>query len=168
MLFHDLDADGEQDVNEPGLDGRTVFLDANDNGVLEEGEPWTVMGLSGPNGTAPSVAGAFSLSPLSPGSYRLAADAGAGWRRVERRIERVSVGKGGREAEGWSYLSSISGDGRFVAFVYRLRIWCSEIRMVRKTSSCTTCKIARSRKSAFRRCVGIQAVAEPRRTFCGV
>jgi subtilisin family serine protease/Tol biopolymer transport system component len=117
VLYHDLDEDGEQDVNEFGLAGRTVFLDANNNGIVDETEPTAVTTVAGPDGTASSVGGAFSLPQLSPGSYRLAAIVGAAWERVERRIERVSVGKGGREAEGRSYLPSISGDGRFVAFL---------------------------------------------------
>ena len=36
--WHDLDEDGEQDSGEPGLEGWTVFLDMNANGLLDDGE----------------------------------------------------------------------------------------------------------------------------------
>ena len=37
--FHDLDRDGLQDIGEPGLDGWTVYVDLNDNNILEPAEP---------------------------------------------------------------------------------------------------------------------------------
>ena len=45
--FEDLDFDGAQDAGEAGLAGATVFADANDNGVLDEGELWTTTDSAG-------------------------------------------------------------------------------------------------------------------------
>ena len=38
VKFHDLDADGVKDAEEPGLGGWTIFLDANANGIFDAGE----------------------------------------------------------------------------------------------------------------------------------
>jgi len=37
VKFHDLNGDGIRDANEPGLEGWTIFLDRDGNGVLDEG-----------------------------------------------------------------------------------------------------------------------------------
>ena len=39
--FHDLDRDGFNEAGEPGLVGWTIYLDRNDNGVLDGTEPST-------------------------------------------------------------------------------------------------------------------------------
>jgi hypothetical protein len=46
--FHDQNANGIRDMDEPGLSGFTVFSDENGNGQLDVGEPSSV---SGPDGT---------------------------------------------------------------------------------------------------------------------
>jgi len=45
--FEDLDCDGEQGSAESGLEGVVVFADANDNGVLDEGEYSTTTDSNG-------------------------------------------------------------------------------------------------------------------------
>ncbi|KAA5546992.1 tandem-95 repeat protein [Roseiconus nitratireducens] len=45
--FNDLDGDGVQDPNEPGLAGWTIFLDVNDNAVLDPFERSTVTDADG-------------------------------------------------------------------------------------------------------------------------
>jgi subtilisin-like proprotein convertase family protein len=45
--FDDLDGNGTQDANEPGLAGWTVFLDDNNNSVLDPGERSTVTDAAG-------------------------------------------------------------------------------------------------------------------------
>jgi len=57
--FNDLDRDGVRDAGEPGLAGWTIFLDANDNGLLDTGEVATVTGSDG----------LFQFLDLAPGSY---------------------------------------------------------------------------------------------------
>ncbi len=38
----DNNGNGQQDANEPGLAGVTIYLDLNNNGSLDNGEPFTV------------------------------------------------------------------------------------------------------------------------------
>lgn len=45
--FHDLDGDGYQDAGEPGLEAWTIYLDENDNGVLDAGEVSTTTDANG-------------------------------------------------------------------------------------------------------------------------
>ncbi len=47
QVFDDDDQDGVQDRGEGGVDGSTVFIDANTNGVFDDGEPNVVTGPSG-------------------------------------------------------------------------------------------------------------------------
>jgi hypothetical protein len=61
-VFHDLDADGTKDAGEPALTSRpTVYIDANNNALLDDGERGAVVGSSG----------AFTLGSLAPNVYRL-------------------------------------------------------------------------------------------------
>ena len=46
-LFADLAGDGVFSAEKPALEGRLVFLDLNNNGVLDEGEPTTVTNANG-------------------------------------------------------------------------------------------------------------------------
>ena len=60
-LFIDYNADAVQESGEAGVVGRTVFLDANGNGVLDPGEPSALTG----------AAGAYSFTGIVPGTYTL-------------------------------------------------------------------------------------------------
>jgi hypothetical protein len=60
-VFGDLDADGDLNGDEIGLAGRTVYIDANDNGSLDEGEVSTVTGENG----------AYRFTDLGPGTYHV-------------------------------------------------------------------------------------------------
>lgn len=57
--WQDLDNDGEWDIGEPGLEGWTIYLDANDNSTLDPGEESTATGHDG----------SYCLSNLAPGTY---------------------------------------------------------------------------------------------------
>lgn len=46
-LFHDLNGDAALDANEPMLEGRTVWIDADDDAVFDEGESSTVTDTAG-------------------------------------------------------------------------------------------------------------------------
>ncbi|MGF1493932.1 MAG: cadherin-like domain-containing protein [Microcoleaceae cyanobacterium] len=56
--WSDLDRDGSRN-NEPGLPGVQIYLDLNDNGILDNGEPVEVTDESGE----------YEFTNLSPGSY---------------------------------------------------------------------------------------------------
>lgn len=45
--YEDLDGDGVRDPNEPGLGGVTVYVDLNDNGAFDAGEPSAVTAADG-------------------------------------------------------------------------------------------------------------------------
>ena len=67
--WNDLDGDGVRDKGEPGLSGWTVFLDTNQNGILDSGERSTTTGADG----------SYSFTGLSVGTYTVAEVAQSGW-----------------------------------------------------------------------------------------
>ncbi len=67
--FHDRDGDGRQDPGEEGLAGWTIYLDLNNNGVLDGNEPTE---LTGANGTY-----VFEQRPTGP--YVVREVIAAGW-----------------------------------------------------------------------------------------
>src|SRR5207249_637734 len=69
LLFQDTDGGGTRESGDPGLSGRTVYLDANGNGTLDTGETSTTSDSSGN----------YSFSGLGPGTYRVRQALPAGW-----------------------------------------------------------------------------------------
>src|SRR5262249_35879166 len=67
--FEDIDGDGSRGPAEPALPNWVIFLDNNDNGVLDAGEP---------NVTTPG-SGAYSFGPLGPGTYHVREVLRPGW-----------------------------------------------------------------------------------------
>lgn len=61
VKFDDLDGNATKDAGEPGLEDWTIYVDDNDNGQLDNSE---IRVQSGSNGS-------YSISGLSPGTYRL-------------------------------------------------------------------------------------------------
>ncbi|MCI0464593.1 MAG: MSCRAMM family adhesin SdrC, partial [Gemmataceae bacterium] len=59
--FHDVNGNANQDAGESGLPGWTIFLDPNNNGILDIGESSTLTDASGN----------FSFLNLGPGTYRV-------------------------------------------------------------------------------------------------
>ena len=57
-VFRDFNLDTQQNSGEPALAGQTVYLDLNNNGVLDSGEPTSVT----------SASGAFSFTGVAPGT----------------------------------------------------------------------------------------------------
>ncbi len=86
IKYVDADGDGQHDNDEELLAGITVYLDNDDDGVLDSGETWTVTGTDGSYffqveaGTyvvrAEVSAGSTATSPLDPESYTVAVDIG--------------------------------------------------------------------------------------------
>ncbi len=81
-IYADLDYDGEADPDEPGLAGVTVYLDANDNAVLDwtdgdgdgawdegEGERWTLTAADDPGSADVNEAGSYRFDELPSGDY---------------------------------------------------------------------------------------------------
>ncbi|MFW6108061.1 MAG: glycoside hydrolase family 113, partial [bacterium] len=68
-VFDDLDADGARDPGEPGLPGRAVYLDLDDDGALGDTEPHT----------SSSWAGAYEFTGLAAGTYTVRQVGRPGW-----------------------------------------------------------------------------------------
>ncbi len=69
QVFHDFNGTGTKETGEPGLSGWTVFLDANNNGILDVGERSAVT----------DVGGSYTVADLGPGIYRLRQVPQSGW-----------------------------------------------------------------------------------------
>jgi hypothetical protein len=61
FVFHDFNTDGQQNSSDSGLAGVTVFLDLNNNGILDPGEQTATT----------SSSGAYSFTGLADGTYVL-------------------------------------------------------------------------------------------------
>ncbi len=66
VAFSDLDQDGLRDAGETGLAGRTIFLDSDDDGVLDDGERTAVTGSDGSYSFAGLSAGVVVLRQVVP------------------------------------------------------------------------------------------------------
>jgi 6-phosphogluconolactonase (cycloisomerase 2 family) len=60
-VFQDIDADGIKDPGEPGVSGRTVYLDVNDNGIFDGSDLSTT--------TSTSPAGFYAFGGLRSSNY---------------------------------------------------------------------------------------------------
>ncbi len=76
LVFNDLDGNGLRDVDaatglptEPGLEGWTIFLDSNNNQVLDSGEQSTVSDSTG----------TYRFLSLAPGNYEVTLQLPEGW-----------------------------------------------------------------------------------------
>ena len=69
--WNDLDGNGSRDSGEAGLAGVTIFLDQNNNGVLDTDEPSTV--TSGDDVETPQdETGSYQFTDLSAGTFTVA------------------------------------------------------------------------------------------------
>ena len=62
--FHDLDANGIHDNGEPGLEDWKIYIDANNNGQYDIGEPNTITDSNGD----------YEFLELTPDTYTIAED----------------------------------------------------------------------------------------------
>ena len=74
IKFNDLNGNGDRDsdgddVLEPGLAGVSIYLDENNNGVLDEGEPLQVTATDNPDTSDIDETGQYEFSDLSAGVY---------------------------------------------------------------------------------------------------
>jgi RHS repeat-associated protein len=67
--FEDIDGDSMRDEGEPGLSGWTIYLDVNNNSILDDGERSTVTDTDG----------AYAFPNLFPGTYFVTEVVPAGW-----------------------------------------------------------------------------------------
>ena len=67
--FHDLDADGARDAGEPGLAGWTIYVDYDNDSVLDANEPSAVTAADG----------TYTITGINPGTWNVREVAQAGW-----------------------------------------------------------------------------------------
>ncbi|MBD2186167.1 hypothetical protein H6G03_34785 [Planktothrix sp. FACHB-1375] len=67
--WNDSDKDGVRDLGEPGLANRTIFLDKNQNGILNASETYTTTDANGN----------YAFTNLMPGGYTVAQLSQVGW-----------------------------------------------------------------------------------------
>lgn len=121
VLYEDLNSNGRQDANEVGLAGRTVFLDSNNNGILDPGETFTQTEADDPDTATVIDSGGFTFSDMAPGVYHVVQQVEEGWRPTiagEVSTTRVSIQNNGSQFSNDSISDEaiISGNGRFVTF----------------------------------------------------
>ena len=78
-VYHDLNRNSLHDPNEEGLSGWIVFLDTDNDGVLDGSEPWTTSGFDDPATPAVNETGNYSFINLVPGPYTLVQEPQDGW-----------------------------------------------------------------------------------------
>ena len=72
FVFNDTNADGTRAMNEPGLSNWRAYVDANSNGTFDYGEKSALTAWSG----------AFRITGVNPGTYRLRVVEPTNWRRT--------------------------------------------------------------------------------------
>jgi CSLREA domain-containing protein len=117
IVFLDRSGDGKRSTDEPGIDDQTIYIDLNQNGLYDDGEPAVTTEKGDPQ-LSSSQTGAFSFSGLPPGTYRVAAVKKPFWSLTPAgvQIELVSKTPSGTPDNVGSFKPAISADGRFVAF----------------------------------------------------
>jgi subtilisin family serine protease len=119
VLFEDQNADGIRQLAEPGLAGRTLYVDANGSGTLDPGEPSVLTNNDDADTVLTDETGQYRISKLLPGNHRVTQLLHANWRPTSAghvATSRVSVNSNGSAGVEDSSTPSISDDGRFVAF----------------------------------------------------
>jgi hypothetical protein len=69
VKWEDANGDGVQDDGEPRLGGVVIYLDVNDNGNLDIGEPWTITDTDGAYLFSGLMAGDWVVREVVPGGY---------------------------------------------------------------------------------------------------
>ena len=72
IKFNDLNGDGQHEPTEPALARWTIFLDANNDGKLDNGE----------RATTTDALGHYTFANLTPGTYRVGEVLQPGWRQT--------------------------------------------------------------------------------------
>jgi hypothetical protein len=79
MKYNDLNGNGIKEQGEFGLSGWMIFLDSNDNGKYDEGEPQTSTGANGN----------YAFTNLEAGVYRIHEVNQPGWRQTDPAVDGV-------------------------------------------------------------------------------
>jgi len=69
IKFNDLDGDGVRDAGEMGIAGWTMYLDANDSGAYDSGEPTAITGPTGQYSFGDLYAGDYSVGEIQQSGW---------------------------------------------------------------------------------------------------
>ncbi len=100
VKFEDSDGDGQHDAGETGLAGWTIFLDANANGSLDNGEHSFVTGTDG----------AYRFDDLLPGEYVVAEVMQDGWTQTSPGTGPSGLGSTSLTLSGMNVVLSLPED----------------------------------------------------------
>ncbi|MCA9136973.1 MAG: DVUA0089 family protein, partial [Planctomycetales bacterium] len=135
ILYLDLDQDRVRDPNEPGIEGRTVYLDRNQNGEYDLGETFVTTSGDDPSTADFIETGRYRFDGITPGTVSVsqvltnqfvATETGFGG------LERSSLREDGSESSFGSFGPSLSGDGRFVVYAQFRNAEGSEVQYLLK------------------------------------
>ncbi|MFK8114998.1 MAG: choice-of-anchor Q domain-containing protein, partial [Rubripirellula sp.] len=118
-VYFDRDGDRTRDADEPGLAGRTVFIDNNQNGVLDRGEPFTETIADDPTTVQIVETGRYTLNSVVPGVVAVSQVLEREFIRTENGfgdVIRVSLAADSTESIESSFEPSLSADGQFTAY----------------------------------------------------
>ena len=71
--FWDKDHDGSKSDDDPRLGGWTIYVDYNDNGLLDANEPWDVTSFDD------ATKGQYTITGIYPGTWKVRELSGDGW-----------------------------------------------------------------------------------------
>jgi len=69
LKFNDLNGNGTQDAGDPGLEGWTIYVDYNNDGILSPTEPFAVTGAGG----------TYTILNVTPGTWNVREVTQTGW-----------------------------------------------------------------------------------------
>jgi subtilisin-like proprotein convertase family protein len=100
-IYHDLDGDGVKDAEDAAQQNWAVFLDQNNNGVIDAGE----------SSTTTDTNGKYSFGGLAVGSYRVREVVQAGWFRTSpfAGSHLVSITSSSQSVTGKNFLNTRPG-----------------------------------------------------------
>lgn len=112
LVWQDNNSNGIQDSGESGIEGVTVYLDANDNQQFDLGEVAALTDQDGFYCFDGLFAGNYVVRELIPSNYEFTTPLAGQYGTISR----VSVSSDRVEANGSSDYPAISSDGLYVAF----------------------------------------------------
>jgi len=111
--WHDLDGDGSRDTGEPALSDWTIYLDSNNNGQHDIGEPATTTDANGDYSFGNLATGIYTVAEIQQpfwGQTYPATDGGG--------AERINVSSSETQTSLARFAElSVSDDGRYVTFL---------------------------------------------------
>jgi len=94
MKFHDVNGDGIHDLDEPGLSGWTIYIDANNNEALDGGELSTITLADDPYTNDVDEIGTYFFEGIESGTHVLREESQSGWEQIAPVSYNLTVGAG--------------------------------------------------------------------------